>query len=336
MAELRAGLIGYGQMGRHHARVLQDLDGVELVAVADPEAKDTLPDRIEVCADVDELLAVGCDLAVVATPTSTHEEIGVELARHGVHALIEKPVAADVPSATRLADAFEAAGLVGCVGHIERYNPSLQELRRRLALGQLGPIYQIATRRTGPFPTRISDVGVILDLATHDVDSTAWVTGTPYRTVAAQTAHRSGGVHEDLVAAVATLEDGVVVNHLVNWLSPLKERVTIVNGERGSLVADTISADLTFYANGVAPVEWETLQSFRGVVQGDVIRYAIAKPEPLRVELEAFRDAVLGRNSDVVTLRDACHVVAVAEAMIVSASTGTTQHLFERSLRAAG
>ena len=327
MAELRAGLIGYGQMGRHHARVLQSLPGVELVAVADPEARDAIPDSVKVCQDVEELVGAGCDIAVLATPTSTHEELGLELAHHGVHTLIEKPVAADVPSAEKLAAAFEAAGLVGCVGHIERYNPSLQELRRRLSDGQLGPIYQVATRRTGPFPTRISDVGVILDLATHDVDSTAWVTGTPYRTVAAQTAHRSGGAHEDLVAAVGTLEDGVVVNHLVNWLSPLKERVTIVNGERGSLVADTISADLTFYANGVAPVEWETLQSFRGVVQGDVVRYAIAKPEPLRVELEAFRDAVLGLGSDVVTLRDACHVVAVAEAMIAAASTGSTQHL---------
>ena len=97
------------------------------------------------------------------------------------------------------------------------------------------------------------------------------------------------------------------------------EEPDVDGGERGSFVADTIAADLTFFANGVAPVEWETLQSFRGVVQGDVIRYAIPKPEPLVVELEAFRDAVLGLRHDVVTLEDATHVVAVAEAMIHSA-----------------
>ena len=244
-----------------------------------------------------------------------------------MHTLIEKPVAADVASGQRLADAFGSAGVVGCVGHIERYNPALQEMRRRLANGELGQIYQVATRRTGPFPSRVADVGVILDLATHDVDLTAWVTRSAYRSVTAHTAHRSGGAHEDLVAAVALLEGGIVANHLVNWLSPLKERVTIVSGERGSFVADTIAADLTFFANGVAPVEWESLQSFRGVVQGDVIRYAIAKPEPLAVELRAFRDAVLGVGDDVVTLQEATHVVAVAEAMLGSASSGGSREL---------
>lgn len=323
MADLRAGLIGLGQMGRHHARVLQALDGVELVGIADPAGPD-LVDGVKVCDSVDELLALDLDIAVVATPTQTHEELGLTLARHGVHTLIEKPVAADVASGQRLADAFRSAGVVGCVGHIERYNPALQEMRRRLANGELGQIYQVATRRTGPFPSRIADVGVILDLATHDVDLTSWVTGSAYQCVTAHTAHRSGRAHEDLVAAVALLDGGIVANHLVNWLSPLKERVTIVSGERGSFVADTIAADLTFFANGVAPVEWETLQSFRGVVQGDVIRYAIAKPEPLAVELRAFRDAVLGEADDVVTLQEATHVVAVAEAMLGSACTGAS------------
>ena len=322
---LRAGLVGLGQMGRHHARVLQTLPGVELVGVADPVQGD-LPRTIDakLCESVDELLSLDLDIAVVATPTQTHEEVGLKLAARGVHTLIEKPVAGDVASGRRLADAFGAAGVLGCVGHIERYNPALQALRRRLANGELGQIYQVATRRTGPFPNRVADVGVILDLATHDVDLTAWVTGSAYETVTAHTAHRSGRVHEDLVAAVAMLEGGVVANHLVNWLSPLKERVTIVSGERGSFVADTIAADLTFFANGVAPVEWESLQSFRGVVQGDVIRYAIAKPEPLAVELQAFCDAVRGVCHDVVTLEEATHVVAVAEAMLRSAQQGVS------------
>jgi predicted dehydrogenase len=312
-------------MGRHHARVLQTLPGVELVGIADPVPTE-IPrtDDAKLCESVDELLSLELDIAVVATPTQTHEELGLRLAEQRVHTLIEKPVAVDVASGRRLADAFEAAGVLGCVGHIERYNPALQELRRRLANGELGQIYQVATRRTGPFPVRVADVGVILDLATHDVDLTAWVTGSAYETVTAHTAHRSGRDHEDLVAAVAMLEGGIVANHLVNWLSPLKERVTIVSGERGSFVADTIAADLTFFANGVAPVEWESLQSFRGVVQGDVIRYAIAKPEPLAVELQAFCDAVRGTRHDVVTLEEATHVVAVAEAMLRSAQQGAS------------
>ena len=324
--KLRAGLIGLGMMGRHHARVLGSLDGVELVAVADPggDAHGVANGR-PVLGGVEELIAAGIDFAVVAVPTVFHAETGLALAEAGVHTLIEKPLAPDVESATQLTETFERAGLVGAVGHIERFNPSLQNLRKRLEHGELGEVFQVVTRRQGPFPARIADVGVVLDLATHDVDLTAWVADRPYVDLAARTAHRSGRQFEDLVAAVGTLSGGIVVNHLVNWLSPLKERVTVVTGERGTLVADTIAADLTFYANGLAPVSWDTLASFRGVVQGDVTRYAIPKREPLLVELEAFRDAVLGHGSRVVSITDATDTVEVAEALLRAAASAETQ-----------
>ena len=135
-----------------------------------------------------------------------------------------------------MAEAFAAERLVGAVGHIERYNPALQSARRRLEQGDLGAVYQIITRRQGPFPGRIADVGVVKDLATHDIDLTAWVVQQPYTSVSARTAYRSGREHEDLVAVVGALRDGTITNHLVNWLSPLKERVTIITGERGTFV----------------------------------------------------------------------------------------------------
>jgi predicted dehydrogenase len=323
---LRAGLIGLGMMGRHHARVLGSLDGVELVAVADPGGD---PHHVAggrpLLASVEELIAAGIDYCMVAVPTAFHEEVGCALAAAGVHAMIEKPLASDVAGAQRLADAFEGAGLVGAVGHIERYNPALQAARRRLADGELGQVYQVVTRRQGPFPARIADVGVVKDLATHDIDLTAWVTGQPFVRVAAQVAHRSGREHEDLVAVVGSLADGTVTSHLVNWLSPLKERVTIITGERGTFVADTLTADLTFYANGTVATEWDAIADFRGVSEGDVIRYAIAKPEPLRTEHESFRDAVLGKDADIVTMRQGLATVAVAEAVLTSAATGTSQ-----------
>jgi predicted dehydrogenase len=328
MGDLRAGLVGLGQMGRHHARVLGTLPGVELVGVVEPNPmSDRTTAQLPILPALDDLLETGVDLAVVSVPTMLHEEVATRLAEAGVHVLIEKPVAPDVDAARRIATVFREAGLIACVGHIERYNPALQEMRKRLANGEVGEIYQIATRRQGPYPARIADVGVVLDLATHDVDLTAWVAKQRYVSLAAQTAHRSGREFEDLVAAVGTLTDGIVVNHLVNWLSPLKERVTVVTGERGTLVADTIAADLTFYANGLAPVSWDTLASFRGVVQGDVTRYAIAKREPLLVELEAFRDAVLGKDSRIVTVADATDTVEVAAALLRSAATAQTETL---------
>jgi UDP-N-acetylglucosamine 3-dehydrogenase len=318
---LRAGLVGLGMMGRHHARVLRDLDGVDLVAVADPNGD---PHGVAGASprldSVRELIAQGLDYCVVAVPTAYHEQVGLALAEAGVHALVEKPLAPDVASARRLADAFSSRGLVGAVGHIERYNPALQSLRSRLEYGELGSIYQVVTRRQGPFPNRIADVGVVKDLATHDIDLSAWVTAQRFTSVSARTAHKSGREHEDLVVVVGQLSDGTVTNHLVNWLSPMKERVTIVTGERGCFVADTLTADLTFHANASVPTEWDAIRAFRGVSEGDMIRYAIPKPEPLRTEHEQFRDAVLGRETDVVTMHQGVAIVAVAEAVLASAT----------------
>ena len=321
---LRAGLLGVGMMGRHHARVLRELPGVELVAIADPGGDPHgVAGRLPILPDIDALIAAGIDIAVVAVPTRFHEEAALKLAEAGIHTLVEKPIADTVEAGQRMVDAFAAKGLVGAVGHIERFNPALQELRRRLEAGDLGDVYQIATRRQGPFPARIADVGVGKDLASHDIDLTAWVAQSEYRTVFAQTAHKSGREYEDMVTATGRLANGTVVSHLVNWLSPMKERVTIVTGERGAFVADTSTGDLTFYANGTIPLEWESVSSFRGVSEGDVIRYAFAKREPLRVEHEHFRDAVLGEQTDVVTMEQGLRTLAVVEGMLASARTGT-------------
>ncbi|MGH3996927.1 MAG: Gfo/Idh/MocA family oxidoreductase, partial [Pseudonocardiaceae bacterium] len=203
---LRAGLIGLGMMGRNHTRVLRSLPDVELVAAVDPhDQPDDASTRIDVLRSVRELIDRGIDFCVVATPTTTHQAIGLELAEAGVPTLIEKPLAHDCKSAQTLVEAFARNGVLGCVGHIERFNSALQSLRRRLACGELGNLYQVVTQRQGPFPARIADAGVILDLATHDIDLTAWVTGSAYRSVSARVAHRSGRAHEDLVSAGAEL-----------------------------------------------------------------------------------------------------------------------------------
>lgn len=323
MANLKAGLIGLGMMGRHHARNLRAIDGVDLVAVADPGGDPHgVAGGLEVKSSVEDLIAVGVDYVVVATPTATHEAVGTKLAEAGVHALIEKPLAKETSSAKHLAELFAAKGLVGAVGHIERYNPALQELRKRLAHGDLGDLYQVQTRRQGPFPSRIADVGVVKDLASHDIDLTAWVTQRKFELVAARTMSKAGREYEDMVSATCQLSGGLMSSHLVNWLTPTKERVTIVTGEKGMFVADTLTADLTFYANGNVQTTWDDIAQFRGVSEGDVTRFAIPKPEPLRTEHEQFRDAVLGKDADIVTMAQGARVVEVCEAMIESGRTG--------------
>jgi len=323
MAELRAGLIGVGMMGRHHARVLRELPGVELVAIADPGGDPHgVAGDLEVLPDVESMIAVGLDLAVVAIPTRFHYDAVMKLAEAGVHTLVEKPIAQTVDQGREMTEAFASRGLVGAVGHIERFNPSLQELRRRIAAGDLGEVYQIATRRQGPFPARIADVGVVKDLGSHDVDLTAWVAQSDYASISARMLHKSGREYEDMVLATGMLRSGVLVNHIVNWLSPMKERVTIVTGEHGAFVADTSTGDLTLFRNGTVATEWEAVSAFRGVSEGDMTRFAFAKREPLRVEHEAFRDAVLGERFDVVTMEEGLRTLEVVEGVIASAATG--------------
>lgn len=316
---LRIGVIGLGMMGRNHVRVAQEVDGLDLVGVADPLGDQfAVASRVPVFSTHEELMEHGIDLAILAAPTGDHERVGLALAEAGVHTLIEKPLASNLAGARALADAFADRGLVGCVGHIERYNPALQQLKTRLSKGQIGEIIQISTRRIGPFPARIQDVGVVKDLATHDLDLTAWLADSPYASVNAECAHKTGRDHEDLVAITGRLENGIVTNHLVNWLSPVKERLTMVTGTMGSFAADTLSGDLTFFANADVPTEWAQLSVLRGVAEGDQVRYAYTKREPLRLEHEAFRDAVLGVAHDVVSMEQGSRTVEVAEMVLAS------------------
>jgi UDP-N-acetylglucosamine 3-dehydrogenase len=319
MPKLRTAIIGLGMMGANHARVLSNLEGVELVAVADPQgdAQNVLP-NIKVLKSVDEVIKLGIDYCVISAPTAFHEEIALQLISNGIHFLVEKPIADSYASAVKIRDAAETANIFGAVGHIERFNSAIQEARKRVLAGELGTIYQVATRRQGPFPSRISDVGVVKDLATHDIDLTSWITGKKYLQVSANAAFRSGREHEDLISVSGLLEDSIVVSHLVNWLSPLKERKIIITGEKGTFVADTLRADLTFYENGKIEISQSELAHFRGITQGDVHILAFEKPEPLIVEHQNFRDAVLGKKSNIVTLEEGATTVKIADAIIES------------------
>lgn len=320
---LRAAVIGAGRMGANHIRILESLDGVRLVAVVDQEPAAVARIRDGLLVDgLDQALELGIDYAIVAIPTKAHADVAFALADAGVHALIEKPVAPDYRTARAIADRFVEAGLVGAVGHVERYNSALQQMRTKLEDGILGDVYQVATRRQGPFPTRVADVGVVLDLATHDLDLTSWVTGSDYASIDALTAYKADRQHEDLLAAIGQLGDGTITNHLVNWLSPMKERVTIVTGERGALIGDTLLGDLTFHENGLVDSEWTEVAQFRGVTEGNMTRFAFPKREPLRLEHEAFRDAILGISFSYISIADAAKTIAVAEAALAAASNG--------------
>lgn len=320
---LRCGLMGIGMMGRNHARLIREIPGVDLAVIADQNGDNhDVAQGVPFVSSVTEALKFELDCAIIAVPTKNHEAVALECASAKVASLIEKPLAATSESAKTIMGAFQATNTLGAVGHIERFNPAVIELSRRLQSGDLGEVYQIATRRQSSFPARVSDVGVVKDLATHDIDLVLSLSGFGYNSISAFTSHQSARETEDMVIVNATLTNGVIVSHVVNWLSPLKERVTVVTGESGIFVADTLRGDLTLHRNGKFDIDWESFSTFRGVSEGDVTTFAFSKQEPLKAELVAFFDAVrtsqLGRLP---SLEKGLEVVAVAEAIMISSDT---------------
>ena len=329
---LSGAVLGLGMIGRHHARILQSNSALRFAGAVDPggDRFGAVRDPASVYASLDALLAAGVpDFAVVAVPTEEHVAAARALAEAGVHVLVEKPLAATADEAREIIDAVAAAGVHGAVGHVERCNPALLGLRERL--GELGEIFLVATERVGPFPDRVRDVGVVKDLATHDLDLVRWLGAAPIERVAAQTQHRMGREHEDLVLVTGRLGNGRAFNSVVDWLTPTKVRQTKVLGAGGMLVADTLTADLYFYANALVPTGgWADDAARRGVAEGNMTRFALERREPLAVELEGFCALIRGEEgAAVVTLEEGLETVAVAEAVLESARTGETVALAE-------
>jgi predicted dehydrogenase len=324
---LRGAVLGLGMMGRNHARILQTSPRVEFAGAVDAagDAHGALHDPSRLHASLDELLDAGApDFAVVALPTEEHASAAIRLAEAGVHVLVEKPLAESAERAEEVIAAVRAAGVHGAVGHVERFNPALLRLRVLLERGDIGNPFLVATERIGPFPGRVRDVGVVKDLATHDLDLVGWLAQSPISSVAAQTTHKMGRPHEDLVAVIGRLEGGAVFNSLVDWLTPTKVRRTRVLGEAGMLVANTLTGDLTLFKNPEVDITWDATRQLRGVSEGDSIRFALQRREPLLVEIETFCDLLEGDpTARVVPLEDGLAAVRCAEAVLHSAELGS-------------
>ena len=337
---LRVGVIGLGAMGRNHARAWGEVPGVDLVAVADTETltveRVTRGRVLQGFTDAHAMLgAVEHDAVSIAVPTSGHEEVAVAAMERGVAVLIEKPVAADAASARRIMGCAERTGAVATVGHIERFNPAVLELERRLAENPLGRIFQIKSRRTGPLAARIRDVGVTIDLATHDLDIMRHVVGAAVTRVYAETARRVHSTHEDLFIGLLRFANDVVGLLDINWLTPTKIRELSVAGERGMFVVDYLEQNLTFYENSEADPHFDPLAMVSGVSEGNMVRYAISRVEPLRAELEAFAAAVRGDAPVGVSLDDGLAAVLLAEIALAAARDGRTIDVDETQLLAA-
>jgi predicted dehydrogenase len=311
---LKGVVVGLGVMGSFHLRVLSQMrDAVEVVGVVDPapERRASAP-GVPAFATLTEALATRPDFAGIAAPVQHLPALATEALQAGVACLVEKPLAPDEDAALAMLRA--AGGRVLSVGHVERFNPAVMELKRRLT-PDVGRVYQIHARRLSPFPFRESMTGVGLDLATHDLDVIRYLTGSEIARVYAETASRTPTGAEDLLSASLRLDDGTTGVLEVNWLTPAKVRQLSVTAESGMFVVDYLTQDLFFYENPRGSIEWDALAVVRGTGEGNMTRFAIDRREPLRVEWEAFLAAVRGEAPPVVTGWDGLAAMSTARAI---------------------
>jgi UDP-N-acetylglucosamine 3-dehydrogenase len=324
---IKVAVIGVGSMGRNHARVYSQLDEVKLVAVADckTEIAEAVSGQYRARAyqDHSQLLKnERPDTVSIAVPTALHEQIAVEALEAGAHVLVEKPIAATLDGGKRMIEAAAYHHRRLMVGHIVRFNPAIQTLQRKLQAGELGRLYQIVCRRIGPFPARIRDVGVVVDLATHDIDLMRYLTGNDPVRVFAETERRIHTDHEDLILGLLRFPDGLTGALEINWLTPTKVREVLVLGERGLFRVDDLTQDLFFYENRYGENElWSALQAIKGVSEGSMIRYAIKRFEPLQAELQAFISAIKEQKPMPVTGEDGLAALELALALVKSGQT---------------
>ncbi|NLS77376.1 MAG: Gfo/Idh/MocA family oxidoreductase [Chloroflexi bacterium] len=310
-------------MGLNHARVYAELEEANLVAVADANQETvervSRTYRAHGYTDYRQMLErEKLDLVTVAVPTRLHAQVAMDVLDAGVHALVEKPIAATVAEGERMIAHAHRLGKKLTIGHIERFNPAILELKQRLDDQQLGRIFQIHVRRVGAFPPRIEDVGVVVDLATHDLNIIEYLTGSQIQTVFAETERRIHAVHEDLVSGVMRLQNGIIGVLDINWLTPTKIRELTIVGERGMFLVNYLSQDLYFYENNFASGNWERLVAIGGVREGQMIKYQVRRIEPLKAELQSFIQAVETDAEPMVSGEEALRALTLAHKLIES------------------
>jgi predicted dehydrogenase len=325
---MKAAVIGVGSMGMNHARVYTELSEIELVGVAD--VNDVAASKVARLRGTrafgdyrDMLKECQPDIVSIAVPTQFHFQVVLDALDAGCHVLVEKPIAATVAEGNEMSARAKAKGLKLVVGHIVRFNPAVQMLKSQLDIGALGQIFQIRCRRLGPFPTRIQDVGVVIDLATHDLDIMSYLIGSKVTRLYAETEQKIHSAYEDTLVGTIRFANGVLGSLNIDWLTPTKIRELAVTGERGMFLVDDLNQELYFYENQEANGnDWSNLALLHGVSVGRMIRYPINRREPLRAELEAFIAAVRDDLPPPVSAEDGLVALELAQGLVRSGQTG--------------
>jgi UDP-N-acetylglucosamine 3-dehydrogenase len=314
-------------MGQNHARVYSEI--AELIGVADPAAGPgaKVADRFTVNYHVDyrDLLRERPAAVSVCVPTVHHFDVAKAVIEAGIHVLVEKPLCATLQEAETLTRLAAASGVILAVGHIERHNPAVAFAKQGLAAGEWGDLITASARRVSSFPERIRDVGVILDLAVHEVDVLRYLAGSPVAAVYALGGKRKHERFEDHANILLEFRNGVSGFIEVNWLTPMKVRKLALTCERNFVEIDYTSQGVTISSATVMPYDAANL--YQIPFEYDIRNVSLKKEEPLKKELQDFLDAVARKRAPLVTGEDAVETLRVAEAAMRSHRDGVKVEL---------
>jgi predicted dehydrogenase len=297
---LRVGVIGAGIMGANHARVFAGLPGVTLIGVADPNPQQrelvTRVLGVPAVDNADELLGPGLDAVTIAAPTHLHHDLAMKCIARGIHVLVEKPIASNVDEGREIIAAAEAKGVTLMVGHVERFNPAVQSIKQAIENEDILPI---AITRVGPFPPRMSDIGVVIDLAVHDIDLIRWFTDSEIVEVQPQLSS-AVAQREDIALLQFRTASGVLAHINTNWLTPFKARTVHVATRQKYVMGDLLTRQVT------------ECFGFKQDGSYSMRHLSVGHDEPLRAELSAFVAAVRGDRAPPVTGEEGVQSLAIA------------------------
>ena len=328
MSRLKVGVIGAGAWGRNHVRTAAASSEAELVAICDtnPEARVSLMKQYPGATVTDSAarLLEKVEAVIVATPATSHAELGNMAIEAGVPALIEKPFALTVADAEQLAEKAEKRNVPILVGHLLEYHPVVERLKEMLGKCELGDLYYLYSQRVNLGQIR-PDENALWSFGPHDVSVALYLLGEMPVTLSAQgKSYLQQGI-EDVVFLNLTFASGVMAHVQMSWLDPHKVRRLTVVGSRQMAVFDDMQPreKLTIYDKGVnRPPEYRSYGESLTIREGDIFIPRLPNVEPLTVQFQHFIRVVRGEEKGRADQADGVRVVRVLDAATRSLAQG--------------
>lgn len=321
-------VVGSGAMGRNHVRVYSENHRVDEVLVADTSAEslETVKkiQKTKTFFDLGQALKQKPDCIVVAVPTRFHYEIASKVLDYKIPLLVEKPITENLDDGKKLVEKAEKQKTLLLAGHIERFNPAVQALKKNLHL--IGTLFYASAHRFG-VPTQ-RDVGdSFVDQAVHDIDVISFLYGKPPKEVSAIERKIADAKSNDLCSALFEF-DGFTATVEANRVTPIKNRDLILLGTKGAAKLDYITQDLAIFMSESMDSKFSTFDEIvLRVGRGTEIKPYFVKDEPLRVEANHFLDCVEGKAKPMISGRDALHAIAAVQAGQRSAKSGKKEKI---------